>query len=90
MWEKLRIKWREFWRLEGLELVGGKYLCWIRVLKKQEKNRKGYEALREKNGENAGTWGRRVLECWGARVLGCGSASVGISTIEELLKFNFL
>ena len=57
-----------------MELVGGKYLCWVRILKKQEKNRKGYEVLREKSGENTGTWGRRVLECWGAGVLVLGLA----------------
>ena len=83
----MRIKWREFWKLEGLELVGEEWLSWVRVLKKQKKikNRKGYEVLRGKSGESAGTWG-----ALGAGVLGCWSAGVGIGTVEELLKFNFL
>ena len=33
----MRIKWKESWRLEGLELVGGKCLSWVRILKKQKK-----------------------------------------------------
>ena len=38
---KLRVKWKEFWRLEALEVVGGKYLSWVRVLKKQKEKKKG-------------------------------------------------
>ena len=37
--EKLRVKWKEFWRLEALELVGGKYLSWVRVLRKRKKKK---------------------------------------------------
>ena len=42
---RLRVKWKEFWKLEALELVGRKYLSWVRILKKQKKNRKGVERV---------------------------------------------
>ena len=37
---KLRVKWKDFWKLETLELAGRKYLSWVRILQKQKKNRK--------------------------------------------------
>ena len=53
---KLRIKWREFWWLEALELVGGKYLSWVRILTKSQKKR-GLGSV-----EREGWW-----ECWSCR-----------------------
>ena len=71
------IKWREFWRLEGLELVGEKRLSWVRILKEQKENRKGVgrvECVRV----------LEVVETWrvGARVLECWTAGVGTSAVE--------
>ena len=68
--EKLRIKWREFWRLEALELVGGKYLSWVRVLTKRKK---GVRKCEVRSGKNARAFGCWVLECWSAGVLECWS-----------------
>ena len=47
------------------------YLSWIRVLKKQEKNRKGVGGVERENWR--GYWNFRAL---GAGVLGCWSAGV--------------
>ena len=58
---KLRVKWKEFWRLEVLELVGGKYLSWVRVLRKRKK-KKGLASVEREVGESAGVEGRWVLE----------------------------
>ena len=45
---KLRVKWKEYQKLEALELVGRKYLSWVRILKKQKKkNRKKVGGLSE-------------------------------------------
>ena len=73
----MRIKWREFWRLEGLELVGRKYLNWVRVLKKQEKNRKRIGRVREKVGE---CWS--FVENLGS---GCWSRTAGVVGVELVL-----
>ena len=55
--------------LEALELVGGKYLSWVRVLRKR--NKKGFGSVREKVSGSAGVAGRWVLEleCWSTGAL---------------------
>ena len=63
-----------------MELVGGRYLSWIRVLKKQEKNRKGLGSIER------GSW-KGVLELWG---VGCRSVGVLelVTTVERALEFR--
>ena len=59
----LRIKWREFWWLKALGLVGGKYLNWVRVLTKRKK---GVRKCEVRSGESAGALG---MGCWSAELL---------------------
>ena len=58
-----------------MELVEGKYLSWVKVLKKQEKNRKGLGSVER------GSW-KGVLELWGAGMLEL------VSTVERALEFR--
>ena len=59
--EKLRIKGREFWKLEKLGLVWREVVKWVRVVKKQKIKKKGRRGLVS---ESTGVVENLGEECW--------------------------